>query len=404
MSNRSYIPGYVAKHIEFFKDFVITVNRKNRNYLSMDEMNKLLSAYPLVGNINLDSFVENEIFNVLNNTYEMNRNVFNFVSFVAEDFAISSPESIRKYYDSIFSLFQDFYEEDNINRIIELGNHLRGELGELTDVLSNTRSKLLRETLEIKNNEEDISIRERADRASHIISVYLEPLLKLVDSHANSIPSLLRSIIVKTSAKFNFSDTNVETELDRVKFKAEEAHSAVLGFSRDVADELFTLKKIQQDGKVVQNAVFWLEHESEEIILSSIGEKFSILNEVHHDEFVLQTKEIFYSEEEEKKVIKIPTKEEIASLGTTDAVHLDTDKALRKLISELPVKNFAFWLKDYLASEDALDEKNFFTFFPILKDTEYHFSKERVIVDLKDRKLNFPVIISENVKEKKEHI
>ncbi len=392
MSNQK-IPHYIYNNFKFMSEMVRVVNSENESFITKEQIDNFETRY----DISVDTLLRYKILREFEDVYEIHKSVVDFISFCNNEYALSSPESVQKYHLSLNGLYDKLLKASENNEKVRYGNQLILELRDFSDILYSTTNRLLQETLELKENSENIHPKERFDRASLIIKEYVEPLNEMVKDSDNTILPLVRNIGSLAMQMSGDVDYNIANIMRNLWLQSDRVHRDTEQFGKQIIDELFTLKKIQKTSSTISGAIAWLEN-MDRIEPKAIANKYKTL--IHSKEFFFETinelDELLLIDE----IISIPTHTDVLEIKKS-YFHFNKNYYLNQLENDLPIDNIFSWIYKKLKKNRDLNYQNYCKALSLLDNVNLKYSKNRDKIDFDGFYLSIPIVIAKNIKIRK---
>lgn len=382
---KNSVPNFICTYFRFMSDIVRLVNRDGENYITQEQIEPLLKR----DEVPFSSLLKLKILREVDGVYEIDKRVAAFIAFSNNEYALSSPESVRKFHASLVMLRDKLMRTTEANDIVRYSDQLIAELRDFSDTLDESISRLLQETLLLKQNVSKQSPKERFDRASEVIREYVEPLNEMVEDRPNTILPLVREIASVALQKGDTFDRNIETIARRLKIQADSVHKNTELFGRKIIGELFTLKKIRRSSSVLRGAIAWLEH-GDKLEQRGIAGRYN--TRVHAEEFYLEAVDIFDEMIKSDEVIDMPTDSELKEVFK-DKIYFLFNKPyfMEKAKDALPIDNVFKWIYDEMKIKDELNYENYCDALVLLDEMKVSFSAQRDALDFGTFDLSIPV-------------
>jgi len=373
-------------------DVVRIVNKDGDNYITHEQLQLLADR----DSVSITTLLKYKIARESDGVYEIHKRVANFIAFSNNEFALSSPESVKKFHFSLSALYDKLLRSTEANDIIIHSDHLISELRDFSDILDSSITRLLRDTLALKENTEKHTPQERFDIASGIIKEYVEPLNEIIEDRPDTILPLIRDISSLAMQKSFSYDKNIENKLRRLRFQAKYVHENTEQFGRKIISELFTLRKIKKTNSILSGAIAWLENKTT-LTPKGLCNKMPI--RVHSKAFFFEAIEELELLLEEDIDIDTPTLEEVSkSTKIEHYFHLDKTMYLTALEKALPVENIFKWIYNEMKKHNHLSYENYCITLSLLDRIDVSYSKvDRDILVFETCDLNIPVAKSTTI-------
>lgn len=393
---KNSVPNFICTYFRFMSDIVRMVNKDGENYLTQEQIEPLLKR----DEVPLTSLLKLKILREVDGVYEIDKRVAAFIAFSNNEYALSSPESVRKFHASIQMLRDKLMRATEANDIVRYTDQLIAELRDFSDTLDESITRLLQETLLLKQNTSKQSPKERFDRASEIIREYVEPLNEMVEDRPNTLLPLVREIASVALQKSDTFDRNIETIARRLKMQADSVHKNTELFGRKIIGELFTLKKIQRSSSVLRGAIAWLEH-GDKLEQRGIAGRYN--TRVHSEEFYLEAVDIFDEMIKSDEVIDMPTDTEIKQAFKGKSYFLFDKFYFMDIAREaLPINNVFKWLYEEMRKKGELNYENYCDALVLLDEMNVKYSYHRDILDFDTFNLSIPIAKVDELRKESE--
>ena len=383
--NSSSIPNFVCTYFRFMSDIVRIVNKENESYITAEQLDFFANR----DDVPISTLLRLKIAREIDGVYEIDKRVVNFISFSNNEFALSSPESVKKFHYSLLTLYDKLLRATETNDTVRYADQLISELRDFSDILDGSISRLLQETLELKENVNQLSARERFDYASKIIKEYVQPLNEIVEDRSDTILPLIRNISSLAMQKSNSFDRNIENIMRRLRIQADTVHMNTEVFGRQILSELFTLKKIKKTNSILTGAIGWLEN-YQTLEPKGICNKLPI--KVHAKEFFFEAIDELEVLLEEEEDVYIPTEEDLRGVRKLSTYyHFNRDKYIKAIEKEIPINNIFKWLYIEMIENDELTYENYCIALSLFDELRIAYTSEREIITFDSCKLNIPI-------------
>jgi len=390
MSNQNIV-HYIYTNFKCISEMVRIVNSESESFITEKQMNDFEERYEKVS---LATLLRHKIVRELDDVYEINKSVVDFISFCNNEYALSSPESVKGHHFPLNEVYEKLLRASESNERIRFANQLISQLRDFSDALFSTTERLLQETLELKENSEHTHPKERFDRASLIIKEYVEPLNEMIEDRENTILPLIRnisSLAIQLSGNVDYHIANVMRNLWS---QANRVHKDTERFGKQVIDELFTLKKIQKTSATISGAIAWLEN-VDKLEPKVITDEYKML--IHSKEFFFETinelEELLLIDE----TITVPISSDI-NKDKKSYFHFNKIFYMKRLKNDLPIDNIFYWIYKILEEENELNYQNYCEALTLLDEVNLKYSTDRSRIDFDEFYLDIPIVIAKNIK------
>jgi len=388
MSNQNIV-HYIYSNFKCMSEMVRIVNSESESFITEKQMNDFEERYEKVS---LNTLLRHKIVRELDGIYEIHKSVVDFISFCNNEYALSSPESVKGHHFPLNEVYEKLLRESDSNNRIRLANQLISQLRDFSDALFSTTERLLQETLELKENSEKTHPKERFDRASLIIKEYVEPLNEMIEDRENTILPLVRNISSLAIQMSGDVDYHIANVMRNLWLQANRVHTDTERFGKQVIDELFTLKKIQKTSSTISGAITWLEN-IKNIEPKVITDEYKTL--IHSKEFFFETinelEELLLIEE----TITIP---KTLNQDKKSYFHFNKNLYMKRLKKDLPIDNMFYWIYEILEEKNELNYQNYCEALSLLDEVNLKYSTGRSKIDFDEFYLDIPIVIAKNIK------
>lgn len=390
--NGKALARFVADNFECLREIVELLNELKRDYLNQSQMMHFENVYE----IPVESFIRHGLFRETQNGDFIFHNIKarEFISSCADEHSLSSPESVKKYYSSLNSIYVQLMDTDDINEKIRLCGDLTKELREFDSSLETNTSKLLREGLEIKENEKDFTFEERFKKVNNLLENYIIPLNSIIEDRQDTVLTIIRKINLYAKNQGEILDLNYKEVLMYLALVTDETKDSILFFARKIVGELFSLEKIRKSSLSVSGAIKWLENERRQknIVPLEIGvaEAFNIYPADDIVDTVFLMEELIDEEAE-------TTIDEIIIENNEKEYFIDINHFKEKIHKEGGFKDgLTFFYEELLSLNDGvLEEKIYYQFckcVDILDLFELNYSESKKVLTFDGFGLEVPII------------
>lgn len=386
--NGASIAKFVSKHYNFMSDVVRLINSgEGDSFIKKNELEILAERYGAP----VDDLLKLRIgkFDEESSGYVIDRRVTGFISFCSNEFALSSPEAVKKYHFSLMALYEKSIRAEEVNDIVRYADQMITELIDFSDMLESNTQRLLDDTLTLKSEHEKMSAAQRFDQASKLIDEYITPLKEMVEDREDTILPLIRSIMSMATHRLVSFDKNIDSKMHRLASRANGTHADIERFGKKILSELYTLRKIRRNSQILSNAVAWLT-DKESLPSSRLLPSFN--RTTHSKEFFYEAIEMFDDILAANETVMISEKAMHSSAkGKEEHFRFKEAEYFEKLAADMPVDDFFSWLYRAMQERGELSHPNYCTALSLMDHTQLKFSDERCLLDFEDFNLNAPV-------------
>lgn len=381
------IANFVSNYFRFMSDVVRIINNENGdNFIRKEELYILADR----DDVPIENLLKLRIakFDDQSSAYIIDKRVVNFVSFCNNEFALSSPEAVKKYHYSLARLYDKFIRATEANDIILYAEQIISELIDFSDMLESNIQRLLDNTLRLKEQHESMSPSQRFHEVGKLIDEYIEPLKEMVEDREDTILPLIRNIMSMAAQKRVTYDRNIDNKMHRLSMQANSTHEHIENFGKKIVSELYTLRKIQKSSLILSNAITWLKHKDQ----LPPGRLLPLYKKtVHSKEFFFEAIDVFDTILSSNETIQIP-KEALQSSGENNPYfHFDKKAYLERLEKDMPVEDFFGWLYHLMKERGELTYPNYCTGLSLIDNVKIKFGKKRALLDFDTFNLNVPI-------------
>jgi len=329
------------------------------------------------------------------NEYVLSLPVRDFIAFCSKDFSLNSPESVKKYQDSLKRLHQEFHKLEDKNTLVMALRDINKEIDRFVEELETMINSLLKEARDLKSNKENHNYVERYKKATKLIERYIIPINSILDQHSDSVYTLLLAIQNDIhTLQFRQNDHNILDALYKSNVYTSNALNSILKNSNIVLKELLPLAKgVQKSSGLVRDAVVILDNIGT-LPPMNFGKK--IQKEIFSKTFAKDSAmEIIDTQKSQADVyINSPSlsgKEEFFNTFIYE----------KKLLELLPVDDILTWFYQELERDNKLTRENFIALFGLLTRYRVSISNERKSLRFNNEHFDVPLM---SVKERKDEI
>lgn len=391
MITPSTVANFVANNFDFLSKLYYYISEHQT--VKHAELLELCSMYE---GINIQLLEKYKIIKEYQkNEYALSLPVRDFIAFCSKDFSLNSPESIKKYQDSLKRLHQNFHSFEDKNMLVVTLRDINKEIDRFIEELDTMINSLLKEARDLKSNRENYNYIERYKKATKLIDRYIIPINSILEQHDNSVYTLLMAIQNDIhTLQFRQSDHNILDTLYKSKIYISNAINSILKNSNVILKELLPLAKgVKKSSQLVRDAVVILEN-IDSLPSMSFGKK--VQKDILPVNFARNSALDIIDAQKSKVQIYINTpplsqKQELFNTLIYE----------QKLTEQLPIENILSWFYQELKKDDKLNRENFISLFGLLTRYRISISNERINLQFKNEYFDVPVM---RAKEKKDEI
>jgi len=383
------IANFVSNYFRFMSDVVRIINHENGdNFIRKEDLDILADR----DDVPIENLLKLRIakFDEESSAYVIDKRVVNFISFCNNEFALSSPEAVKKYHYSLDRLYKKFIHATEANDIILYAEQIISELIDFSDMLESNIQRLLDDTLRLKEAHEDMNPSQRFREAGKLINKYIEPLKEMVEDRVGkeTILPLMRNIMSMAAQKRVTYDKNIDNKMHRLSMQANSTHEHIENFGKKIVSELYTLRKIRKNSLILSSAITWLKHK-EQLAPSKLIPLYK--RTVHSKEFFFEAIDVFDTILSSNESVYI-SKEALQSSGENEPYfHFDKEAYLERFKKDMPVEDFFSWLYHFMDERGELTYPNYCTALSLIDSTRIKFGHERALLDFDTFNLNIPI-------------
>lgn len=388
------IANFVSTYFRFMSDVVRLVNSENGDNFIRKEVLDELAERDMVP---VENLLKLRIakFDRDSEAYIIDKRVISFISFCNNEFALSSPESVKKYHYSLARLYDRLIRATEANEMIESATDTIDELGSFSDLLESNVQRLLDDTLRLKEEHEKMDPLQRFHEAGRLIDRYIEPLKEMVADREDTILPLIRNIMSMATQKRVAYDRNIDNKMQRLSSQANNTHADIENFGKKIIAELYTLRKIQKNSLILSNAITWLKNMDRTPQSKLLPVRRRV---VHSGEFFFEALDAIESMLASDAPVSIPGEALKASKDGDSYFHFDKEAYLERLAEDMPVDNFFEWLYRLMEERGELTYPNYCTALSLIDHAGVKFGEKRGLLDFGSFDLNIPISSAKEVK------
>jgi len=371
---------------EHFSDIekLVALNKKN-SFVSYDDVVSVFS-----NSLVMDNLIEYKILEErFTGDYTFNEHYGEFISFLLDDFSLDMPEQIKKYYSSLSELYEKLKASQNKNETLKIVQALESEIFKFEKQLQQNIAKLIKETKEIKANNEALDYTKKLAKASELTTLYVEPLNTILEDHNESILYIIDAVLQRANLeRFNHEDRNIKNAYLKLYNSYSHIKKEILKKNKLLIDEVVPLlDRIQVESRILTGFINFLGNnlaydvpillDRERHNTYAVDAHFDVKNiwEGHRD----IGNEIIFDEIE----------------ALEDAWLYDKDKYYDLLLKSLPNDNFYEWIFNTLEEEfSEVEIKKFFDLSKLIFENglDIEYENKKIVFELKDKIVTVPIV------------
>ena len=371
---------------EHFSDIekLVALNKKN-SFVSYDDVVSVFS-----NSLVMDNLIEYKILEErFTGDYTFNEHYGEFISFLLDDFSLDMPEQIKKYYSSLSELYEKLKASQNKNETLKIVQALESEIFKFEKQLQQNIAKLIKETKEIKANNEALDYTKKLAKASELTTLYVEPLNTILEDHNESILYIIDAVLQRANLeRFNHEDRNIKNAYLKLYNSYSHIKKEILKKNKLLIDEVVPLlDRIQVESRILTGFINFLGNnlaydvpillDRERHNTYAVDAHFDVKNiwEGHRD----IGNEIIFDEIE----------------ALEDAWLYDKDKYYDLLLKSLPNDNFYEWIFNTLEEEfSEVEIKKFFDLSKLIFENglDIEYENKKIVLELKDKIVTVPIV------------
>jgi len=382
----SKIPNFISTHFSFMSEVVRLLNKEGDVYIDRKRFELLASKWE----VPIESLLKYRIAYEVDGAYEIDERVADFIAFANNDYALTSPESVQKYYHPLQQFYDNLLAAEERNDLLRICRNISRELRDFSNALESSKTRLLNEALSLQDRSEKMTPQERFMRATEIIRFYVEPLKAMVEDSDRSMLALIRMIGQLALVKMQtVIDSNVLEVLHRLRRQSDGTHEVVVAFGKKVIQELMTLRKLQKNNAILSWAISWLEHRDTSAP-SHLAEPYRF--QAHRKEFFFDALESLESLTRVEIPVRLPSPESLEALRRQSLHHFSATEHLKQLDLAMPVSNIFRWIYVRLERDEMLTFENYFSALSLVNNYTLSFTDQRDRLLFENHTLDVPIV------------
>jgi len=371
---------------EHFSDIekLVALNKKN-SFVSYDDVLSVFS-----NSLVMDNLIEYKILEErFTGDYTFNEHYGEFISFLLDDFSLDMPEQIKKYYSSLSELYEKLKASQNKNETLKIVQALESEIFKFEKQLQQNIAKLIKETKEIKANNEALDYTKKLAKASELTTLYVEPLNTILEDHNESILYIIDAVLQRANLeRFNHEDRNIKNAYLKLYNSYSHIKKEILKKNKLLIDEVVPLlDRIQVESRILTGFINFLGN-------NLAYEVPILLDRERHNTYAVDAhfdvKNIWEGHRDIGNEIIF---DEIEALE--DVWLYDKDKYYDLLLKSLPNENFYEWIFNTLEEEfSEVEIKKFFDLSKLIFENglDINYENKKIVFELKDKIVTVPIV------------
>ena len=371
---------------EHFSDIekLVALNKKN-SFVSYDDVLSVFS-----NSLVMDNLIEYKILEErFTGDYTFNEHYGEFISFLLDDFSLDMPEQIKKYYSSLSELYEKLKASQNKNETLKIVQALESEIFKFEKQLQQNIAKLIKETKEIKANNEALDYTKKLAKASELTTLYVEPLNTILEDHNESILYIIDAVLQRANLeRFNHEDRNIKNAYLKLYNSYSHIKKEILKKNKLLIDEVVPLlDRIQVESRILTGFINFLGNNlAYEVPILLDRERYNTYAvDAHFD-----VKNIWEGHRDIGNEIIF---DDIEALE--DAWLYDKDKYYDLLLKSLPNENFYEWIFNTLEEEfSEVEIKKFFDLSKLIFENglDIEYENKKIVFELKDKIVTVAIV------------
>jgi hypothetical protein len=286
-------------------------------------------------------------------------------------------------------LYEKLKASRNKNETLKIVQALESEIFKFEKQLQQNIAKLIKETKEIKANNEELDYAKKLAKASELTTLYVEPLNTILEDHNESILYVLDSVLQRANIeRFNNEDRHIKNAYLKLYNSYSHIKKEILKKNKLLIDEVVPLlDRIQVESRILTGFINFLGNNLayDVPVLLDRERHNTYAPDAHFD-----VKNIWegYRDIDEEIIF-----DEIEALE--DSWLYDKDKYYELLLKSLPNENFYAWIFDTLEEEfDEVEIKKFFDLSKLIfeRDLKIEYENKKIVLELKYKIVTVPVV------------
>jgi len=371
---------------EHFSDIekLVALNKKN-SFVSYDDVLSVFS-----NSLVMDNLIEYKILEErFTGDYTFNEHYGEFISFLLDDFSLDMPEQIKKYYSSLSELYEKLKASQNKNETLKIVQALESEIFKFEKQLQQNIAKLIKETKEIKANNEALDYTKKLAKASELTTLYVEPLNTILEDHNESILYIIDAVLQRANLeRFNHEDRNIKNAYLKLYNSYSHIKKEILKKNKLLIDEVVPLlDRIQVESRILTGFINFLGN-------NLAYEVPILLDRERHNTYAVDAhfdvKNIWEGHRDIGNEIIF---DDIEALE--DAWLYDKDKYYDLLLKSLPNENFYEWIFNTLEEEfSEVEIKKFFDLSKLIFENglDIEYENKKIVFELKDKIVTVAIV------------
>ncbi|MEM1007992.1 MAG: hypothetical protein AAGJ35_03220 [Myxococcota bacterium] len=293
-----------------------------------------------------------------NHEYHLEERYRDFIAFLISDFSLDLPAQLAKYQQSLDALFLQLQQASDLEQIILIAQKISEELAAFLAHLADNTQALVQEVDQLRNaSKQHISYKQQVHKAVHLITTFLEPLNRILDTHEDAIIQIIRRMIAYTYDKsLHALDVHEETPYNELHRHQHIAEAQVQKHNNILVDNLLPLLEqikvsnaILQGLKHLRDAYNKGQDDRYQHLLPKLHDKNQRNSPIKYT-YDLAAEDAIEAFLQEKQTLIRPTTQPVESLW-----YFREGFYQQKLIDSLPVDNFFLWCHQTLQQQEKTD-------------------------------------------------
>jgi ElaB/YqjD/DUF883 family membrane-anchored ribosome-binding protein len=211
----------------------------------------------------IDNLIEYKIIEErFNQDYIINEVYNDFIAFLLDDFALDMPSQIEKYHHSLSELYKDLQTTTNLNDTFDIISSLTKEVLKFEKQLKRNIDRLLKETKELKANNQKLDFSEKVKKASHLTQTYVTPINTILNAHSDSLSNQIDKIInYANTQRFSHADIHLRNHYQMLYNSCDNTKKEILRENRLLGSELIPLfERIKSESEILTGFINFLNN------------------------------------------------------------------------------------------------------------------------------------------------
>lgn len=329
-----------------------------------------------------ESDVENQLleYKILveeSDDYAINEPYLKLFGFVLQQFKPLLPEEIKKYGQSIRSLFSKIKidRDQGKNLLLARIEALTNEIKEFIHALKNNTTSLLNKSRELKANPDKIEYPEKVQKARYLVDIYIDPLNKILD--VDDTQSIYYELIniSKFSNKKRFDPTNesIRIQFEKLHKLLKQVVDDITQQSKRISDELLPLlDRIKTESEYLQGFIYYLTNGRCYKDISP-PRLFKTTKDNPYNPLIYENTQEYFDQFKNEEDVVIEEEN-----NTVEYWIFDKNQYKSQLNSELPVDDFFSWCRKAIERENkGFDIDNYFMLTSLIFEEDYEIQQDQ---------------------------